>query len=70
MVKENNVILVDHLLEESSLNLCMCSLYCIIIPDEDILSRTKYQWFARLSPKQVFEANTQISKFMIISHGI
>ena len=67
--KENKVILVDHLLEESSLNLCMCSLYCIILPDDDILNRTKYQWFARLSPRQVLEANTQASKFMLISHG-
>ena len=41
----------------------MCSLYCIILPDDDILNRTKYQWFARLSPQQVFEANTQASKF-------
>ena len=37
---------------------------------EEILSRTKYQWFARLSKKQVLTANTQISKYMIISHGI
>ncbi len=67
--KENKVILVDHLLEESSLNLCMCSLYCIILPDDDILNRTKYQWFARLSHRQVLEANTQASKFILISHG-
>jgi len=67
--KDNEVVLIDHLLEESSLKLCMCSLYCIVIPDEDILKRTKYQWFSRLSHRQVFEANTQISKFMIISHG-
>jgi len=67
--KKNEVILIDHLLEESPLDLCMCSLYCIILPSEDILNRTKYQWFARLNHKQVMEANTQASKFLIISHG-
>jgi len=68
--KNNEVVLIDNLLEESPLDLCMCSLYCIILPSEEILNRTKYQWFARLNHKQVMEANTQLSKFMIISHGI
>ena len=67
--KKNEVVLIDQLLEESPLGLCMCSLYCIILPDEEILSRTKYQWFARLSPKQVLLGNTQASKFFIISRN-
>jgi hypothetical protein len=68
--KKNEPILIDNWLEESSVNLCMCSLYCIILPDDEILSRTKYQWFARLSHLQVLEANTQASKYLIISRGI
>jgi len=67
--KKNDVILIDNLLESSGLDLCMCSLFCIILPDEDILSRTKYQWFARLNHMQVLEANTQASKFLLISRG-
>ena len=67
--KKNEVILIDNLLESSSLDLCMCSLFCIILPDEDILNRTKYQWFARLNHMQVLEANTQASKFLLISRG-
>ena len=68
--KKNEPILIDNWLEESSVDLCMCSLYCIILPDDEILNRTKYQWFARLSHLQVLEANTQASKYLIISRGI
>ena len=67
--KKDEVLLLDNWLEESPIDLCMCSLYCIILPDEEILSRTKYQWFARLSPKQVLLGNTQASKFFIISRN-
>ena len=68
--KKDKVLLIDNWLEESPVDLCMCSLHCIVIPDEEILSRTKYQWFARLSKEQVLTANTQLSKYMLISHGI
>ena len=68
--KEDEVILIDNWLEESPINLCMCSLHCIVLPGDEILARKKYQWFARLSKKQVLTANTQVSKYMIISHGI
>ena len=67
--KNNEVVLIEHLLEESTIELCMCSLFCVILPDEEILNRKKYQWFARLSPRQVLEANTQASKFLVISRG-
>jgi len=67
--KKNEVILIDNLLESSSLELCMCSLFCIILPDKDILNRTKYQWFSRLNHMQVLEANTQASKFLLISRS-
>ena len=68
--KKNNVLLIDNWLEESPVNLCMRSLHCIVLPDEEILNRKKYQWFARLNYVQVLDANTQISKYMIISRGI
>jgi len=68
--KRNEPILIDHWLEESPVDLCMCSIYCIILPDDEIVNRTKYQWFARLSHRQVLEANTQASKYLLISRGI
>jgi hypothetical protein len=68
--KKNEPILIDNWLEESPVDLCMCSLYCIILPGDEILNRTKYQWFARLNHLQVLEANTQASKYLLIGHGI
>ena len=39
----------------------------IYIPDDEILRRTKFQWFARLSAKQALESDTQIGKYLLIS---
>ena len=68
--KKDNVILIENWLEEGPVDLCMCSLYCICLPDDEILHRTKYGWFARLSHRQVMEGNIQASKYLILSHGI
>jgi hypothetical protein len=42
--------------------------YGIYIPASDILKRVKYEWFARLSAKQVLEADLIISKYMILAN--
>jgi hypothetical protein len=39
----------------------------LYIPDQEILKRSKFQWFARLSPKQVLESNTLIGKYMLVN---
>lgn len=41
--------------------------YGICIPEDEILKRVHYQWFARLSQKQVLEGNTIISKYLLLS---
>ena len=41
----------------------------IILPDNEILNRTKYQWFNRLNHAQVFKANTEASKYLLIAHN-
>tara|TARA_X000000368_G_scaffold194831_1_gene153736 strand:+ start:408 stop:1379 length:972 start_codon:yes stop_codon:yes gene_type:complete len=66
---KNNVILIDNWLENTNLDICLDSLLCVVLPDEEILSRTKYQWFARLNKKQVLKANTMASKYILISHN-
>ena len=67
--KENKVILIDDLLGEQSLNLCLTSLYCIYLPSDDILTRLKYQWFSRLNRRQLLESNSQASKYFLLSYG-
>jgi hypothetical protein len=41
--------------------------YGILIPAYDILNRTNYQWFSRLSHKQVLESNTIIGNYLLIA---
>jgi hypothetical protein len=41
------------------------NMYGIYIPSDEILNRRKYEWYARLSPEQVLEANVILSKYMI-----
>ena len=66
---ENKVILIDDWLGEYGVKVCNNTLNCIVLPDEEILNRTKYQWFARMNESQVLNGNTQISKYLIISLG-
>ena len=39
----------------------------LYIPADEILKRTAYQWFARLSAKQALETNTTIGKYLLIN---
>ena len=39
----------------------------LYIPADEILKRTNYQWFARLSPEQIVESNILISKYLMLS---
>ena len=67
--KEGEVVLIDHLMMNSNINFCDCKLSCICIPEKELSKRIKYQWFMRLNKQQILEANTQISKYLLISLG-
>ena len=56
-------ILLEDLMEEEYLDL---SEKCvgIAIPDEDVLARTKYQWFAVMDTRAILDANFILSKYM------
>jgi len=56
-------ILVDDLLGEGFLVLSP-NAYGIYIPEEDILNRTKFQWFAAMTTEQVLNTNTILSKYI------
>lgn len=64
--ENNKPIIIDDLLETSYIDFCE-SMQGILIPDKDILKRTKYQWFARMSIEQVLEANIILSKYFLLS---
>ena len=67
--KSNKVILIDDWLGEQGVEVCNNRLNCIILPDKEIINRTKYQWFARMNESQILQANTQASKYLVISLG-
>lgn len=41
----------------------------IYIPDEEILRRTKYQWFSRLSVGQMLSSDTIIGKYLVLANS-
>jgi len=38
----------------------------IYVPEKDILKRSTYQWFPRLSTEQVLESSTNVGKFLLV----
>jgi len=43
--------------------------YGILIPAYEILNRTNYEWFARLSPQQVLKSDTIIGKYILLANA-
>lgn len=61
-------IIIDDLMSNNYLNL-YTGLYGIYIPANDILNRNKYEWFARMSAKQVLESDTIIGNYFVVNLG-
>jgi hypothetical protein len=59
-------IIIDDLMSNNYLDLYQGT-YGILIPAEEILSRRKFEWFARLSQKQVMESDTIIGNYILLS---
>jgi len=59
-------IIVDDLMSNNYLDLHQDA-YGILIPSEEILNRNKFEWFARLSEKQVMETDTIIGNYILLS---
>jgi hypothetical protein len=59
-------IIIDDLMSNHYLDLYQGT-YGILIPAEEILSRRKFEWFARLSQKQVMESDTIIGNYILLS---
>ena len=59
-------ILIEDLFEENYLDLHP-NCYGVYIPNDQVLSRTKYQWFASLSGNEILNSNMIISKLIKIS---
>lgn len=65
---ENKPVLLDDLLSDNddfSISKCAFGVY---IPSDKLLLRTNLQWFARLSPEQVLNSNTIISRYLLLAN--
>jgi hypothetical protein len=58
-------ITLESLMEENYLNISPEKTYGIYIPGEEVLKRTKYQWFAVLSAEELMNSNMIVTKYLI-----
>jgi hypothetical protein len=65
MTKDEKPILIEDLMGNSYLNIEFKTTYGIWIPSKNILKRTNYQWFARMSQEQVLLSNIMIGKYIL-----
>jgi len=63
---DNKPVLIDNLLDDDDDFNLPCSAYGLYIPSNEILKRTNFQWFARLSAEQVLESNTVIARQLLL----
>ena len=59
-------ITLESLMGNTYVQLCSDALG-MYVPYDEILKRTAYQWFARLSAKQVLESDTVVGKHLLIT---
>lgn len=62
---EQKPIIVDELMTDNYIPFYK-NMYGILIPADEILKRRKYEWFARLSAKQVMNSNTIIGNYILL----
>ena len=63
---EHTPVIIDDLLSNNYLDLYKGT-YGILIPSCEILSRVKFEWFSRMSQKQVMESNTILGNYILLS---
>ena len=61
--QDRKPVLIDDLMSENFLDLSK-DIYGIYIPEKEILTRKKYQWFAVMDSESILESNAIISKYL------
>jgi hypothetical protein len=64
--KDRKPILLDNLMEEEYLDISNDAVG-IYIPEDEVLIRSKYQWFAYLSKEEILKSKMIISKYIMAS---
>ena len=63
---DDKPVLIEDLMSQQYLQLYP-ETYGIYIPADEVLKRRKYEWFARLSEKQVLQSNTIIGNYLLLN---
>jgi hypothetical protein len=61
----NKPVLIEELMADVDVRLSPTAVG-LYVPEQEILRRSKFHWFARLSPKQVLDSNTLVGKYLLI----
>ena len=64
--KEGEPVVLEDLMGASTLDMPH-DIYGIWVPHKEILSRRKFEWFARMSIEQIIEANVILSKYILMA---
>mgnify|MGYP001317080850 CR=1 FL=1 len=65
---DNEVILIDDLVGNSYLDI-NSDFHGLYIPSDELLKRTKLNWFVRLERSEILRSNTNIGKYLLLSLG-
>lgn len=66
--EKNKLITIEQLMGNSFINVSSAAVG-VYLPDKDILRRTKYQWFARLSTTQAISSDTMAGKILMLANS-
>lgn len=67
MTKDGSPVLIDVLMGSDYVNIDLNKSYGIWVPANEILRRTSFEWFARLSEEQVLNSNVILGKYILKS---
>lgn len=65
--REGRQVLIDNLLKDEYIEFNK-NMYGIYIPERELRNRTCYNWFVRMSPKQVLDGNMIVSKYILLAN--
>ena len=64
---DRNPVLIENLLEEKPLEFCNKRTHGILIPEDEMLNRSAYNWFPVTSINNILNSNMLISKYLQMS---
>lgn len=65
-IVNNNPLTIDKLLTNDKIDISYDA-YMLYVPRDEILKRTRYNWIVKLSPEEVLNSNTNLSKFLLLA---